>query len=82
MPGLNCACGHRISYGEIPCRDEWLFISDAAFDSFSGRVDSEKVYRAMQGFLKCPKCGRLWVFWNGYEKPPQEYLPGEVSDDV
>ena len=81
MPGLNCRCGHRISFGTIPCSDQWLFISDTAFDSFSGQVDAERVFLAMQSFLKCPVCARLWLFWNGFKHPAQEYMPAEVSVD-
>lgn len=75
MPTLNCACGHRISYSAIPSPDEWLLISDVEFDSFSGMVDAEDIYRAMKSLLKCPVCGRLWVFWNGYQDVAQEYVP-------
>jgi hypothetical protein len=40
MPGIACACGTRISYGEIPCADEWLFISDPDFEKHPGLVDA------------------------------------------
>lgn len=75
MPGLNCACGCRISFGQIPCKDEWLFISDERFDGVSGTLDSEELYKQMSSFLKCPSCGRLWLFWNGYSSEPQEFIP-------
>lgn len=75
MPAYECKCGHRISYGEIPCKDEWLFVSDVDFDGFAGQVDAEDVYRKMRSFLLCPACGRLWIFWSGYEHEPKEYLP-------
>lgn len=76
MPGITCACGTQISYGEIPCANEWLFLSDPDFEKLTGQVDAEAIYRAMKSFLRCPRCGRLWVFWNGYGEPPQEFLPG------
>jgi hypothetical protein len=75
MPGLDCSCGNRIPYGDIPCQDEWLIISDADFDSFSGQVDTEELYRAMKSILRCPVCGHLWVFWNGYQDVAQEFIP-------
>lgn len=73
MPSMTCKCGHRITYGEIPCRDQWLFISDEAYDKFSGDADAEDIYRAMRPMLKCPNCGRLWVFWEGFGKPGSAY---------
>lgn len=73
MPGMRCRCGEAIPYGEIPCKDEWLFISDVEFDKFSGSVDAEEIYKTMSSFLKCPRCQRLWVFWNGFNHDPTEY---------
>jgi len=75
MPSIVCSCSYRISYSAIPCPDEWLFISDCDFDRFTGLVDAEDVYRATQSLLRCPECGRLWVFWNGFKQPPQEFIP-------
>jgi len=76
MPKLTCACGRGIPYGEIPCSNEWLFVSDFEFEAFSGTVEAEAIYRMMKSFLKCPDCGRLWVFWNGYQEAAQEFVPG------
>jgi hypothetical protein len=74
MPKMLCACGSEIHFGGIPCPDEWLFISDTEFDSFSGAVDAEEVYARMRHFLKCPSCSRLWIYWDGFENPPEEYI--------
>jgi hypothetical protein len=75
MPGLNCKCGHRIGYGTIPCSDEYLFISDTEFAPYWDEMGVDKLYKAMKGFLKCPVCGRLWVFWNSYQDVAEEFLP-------
>jgi hypothetical protein len=82
MPALHCKCGRWISYGEIPCKDEWVFMSDVEYDAFSGKVDAEDVYRSMKSFLKCPDCSRLWFFWDGYQNAPQEFLPGSMAADA
>ena len=75
MPSMLCTCGHRISYGEIPCPHQWLIISDTAFDQFSGNVDAEKVYKSMLPVLKCTSCERLWIFWEGFGMPASAYKP-------
>ena len=75
MPGMLCRCAESLRYGEIPNRIEWLVISDVEYDRFSGSVDAEELYRAMKSILKCPKCGRLWIFWEGFSQPPAEYVP-------
>ncbi|CAB3783741.1 hypothetical protein LMG28138_01700 [Pararobbsia alpina] len=75
MPSIKCECGHRICYGDIPCSDEWLMMSDTAFDKHHGQVDVDELYRAMTHVLKCPDCGWLWVYWNGFRNDPQGYRP-------
>lgn len=74
MPMLKCVCDQIIHYGEIPCQDEWLMISDVKFDKFSGSTDSETIYKQMTHLLKCPNCCRLHIFWDGFGNPPQVYL--------
>lgn len=75
MPKILCSCGTTIPFGDIPCPHMYLFISDVAYDAFAGSVDAEDVYRAMSPFLKCPHCGRLWVYWKGFKEDPQEFGP-------
>lgn len=75
MPAIKCKCGETLRYGEIPNPIEWLFISDAEYDGSAGRIEAEELYRRMNSFLKCPSCKRLWVFWDGFECDPEEYLP-------
>jgi len=70
---MTCKCGHRITFGAIPCSDQWLLISDEDYDQFSGDVDTEDIYRAMQPMLKCSNCGRLWIFWDGFGNPAVAY---------
>jgi hypothetical protein len=74
MPAIQCRCEARISYGAIPCPDQWLLISDVAYDRFAGQVDAEAVYEAFSPVLKCPTCARLYVFWRGFREPPTEYV--------
>lgn len=74
MPNIKCMCNERISYGSIPCADEWLMISDVEYDNFSDNVDAEVLYNAMTHTLKCPNCQRLLVFWNGFRNPPTFYV--------
>jgi hypothetical protein len=79
MPSINCRCGNVLHYGTIPCAIEWRFLSDVKLDSFSGIVDAEEVYRSTEGFLQCPACGRLWVFWKGFDSSPTVYQPEPIG---
>lgn len=75
MPSIRCKCGELLRFGEIPNPIEWLLVRDTVFDKYQGTVDAEEIYRTMISALQCPKCGRLWVFWDGFGESPGEYLP-------
>ena len=75
MPSLTCRCGEILHYGEIPCPNELLFISDVEFDKFSGSVDAEEIYKIMKSIIKCQNCSTMWFFWNGFQAEPQQYVP-------
>jgi hypothetical protein len=74
MPKLLCKCNQVLSFGPIPSPIEWRILSDERFDSFSGWVDAEDIYQATNMMLRCPNCGRLWVFWDEAANPV-EYVP-------
>ncbi len=74
MPKFLCTCKEVLSYSDIPCKIEYKFISDVEYDEFYGEIDAEKLYEQMKSFIKCPTCHRLWVFWDGYNNKPTEYI--------
>lgn len=74
MPKFLCKCGEMLRYSDIPCKIEYKFISDEDYDSYQGSVDTEKLYSEMKSIIKCPDCNRLWVFWNGFENEPTQYI--------
>lgn len=83
MPGIRCKCGEILRYGEIPNPIEWDIISDVEMDRFTGQIDAGELYREMKSMLLCPNCGRLWIYWNGFDQDPQEYVKGSAdSPDV
>lgn len=73
MPSIKCKCGEKLGYGAIPNPIEWLIISDSTYDTYAGKIDSEKLYQEMKNILKCPMCSRLWIFWDGFDAPPVSY---------
>jgi hypothetical protein len=71
-----CRCGSTIrTSGEIPNPQQWLLVSDAAFDQLAGSVHASDHYGAMVHAYKGDDCGRLWIFWKGYDADPTEYAP-------
>lgn len=78
-----CPCGATVqSSGEIPNPSEWLLISDADFDAFSGTIEAEDVYQEMAHAFRCAACDRLHVFWSGLEREPAVYAVERASDDA
>jgi len=73
MPSLRCSCNNIIDYGQIPCNEEWLLVSDAEFDKTEKSTKVQDLYSKMHHLLKCQNCGNLWVFWDGFNKLPTEY---------
>lgn len=76
MAKFRCVCGESISTsGLIPNPNEWRLLSDSDFDAFQGIVQAEDIYRATTIMYRCPKCGNLWIYWQGFDQPPSLYSP-------
>lgn len=73
MPKIRCVCDYVISLSEIPSPNQYLMISDVEMDNYEGEVDVEQLYMAMKIVVKCPNCGRLHIFYNGFDKDPIIY---------
>lgn len=71
-----CTCGTTIqSSGPVPNPAEYLLVSDLDFDGFTGPVQAEDVYGAMNHAFRCTSCGRLHMFWSGMSDDPTVYTP-------
>lgn len=75
MPKVSCKCGNVISLSEIPNPNEYLIISDNEFDSYPDLINHDGLYQNMKHILECNACKRLLIYWNGFNKTPQIYLP-------
>jgi hypothetical protein len=76
MSKFLCKCGNVIgTSGAIPNPNEYLFISDVAYDAYQGKIGAEELYDNMKRVSVCDSCGRLWVYINGLNNPPKLYQP-------
>ena len=76
MAKFLCVCGTVIrTSGNIPNENQWQLMSDVDFDSFQGMVDVEAIYLACTVVFRCPVSDHLWIYWNGFDQPPQLYAP-------
>lgn len=74
MPKIRCVCNYIIDLGGIPSQEQYLMISDVLFDKyFDTEVKAEVLYSEMTIVAKCPNCGRLHIFYNGFDKEPVIY---------
>jgi hypothetical protein len=80
MAKFRCYCDTIIqTSGLIPNPNEWKGLSDQQFDEWDGQIDVEEIYRAATSFFKCPTCGRLWFYWNGFEHDPVCHRPEDLD---
>ena len=76
MSKFRCICGEILTTsGEIPNRDEWLYISDVEFERYTGNIEAERLYRAFGRAFVCPRSGHIWVFKDGMAGDPVGYAP-------
>lgn len=81
MAKFLCTCGGLVrTSGGIPNPQQWNLISDVRFDDFTSQVEAEEVYAAATHAYRCDDCGRLWIFWQGYDALPTEYVPVDATD--
>jgi hypothetical protein len=59
----------------MPNPIEFKLLSDTQLDSFDETVDTHRIYMESTIGLKCRRCGRLWIFWNGLENRASCYKP-------
>ena len=74
MPKMKCKCDTILNYGKIPCPLEYCFISDVEYDKIDATIEWQELYARMNSFLKCPTCGRVWIFWDGFQECATEYI--------
>lgn len=74
MPKIRCVCDYVIGLSEIPSPNQYLMISDISFERyFDIEIKAEELYNEMKIVVHCSNCGRLHVFYNGFDKEPVIY---------
>jgi hypothetical protein len=76
MAKFLCRCGAVIhTSGLVPNPVEWRLISDELLDEFDGVVSIDSLYKSAVIGYRCARCGRLWIYWNGFAAEPVSYAP-------
>jgi hypothetical protein len=74
MPSYLCKCNKRIDYTSIPADPSYQLVADKDVVVQDDIVTCNATWSEATQVLRCPYCGRLWVFWDGFHKAPTEYL--------
>jgi hypothetical protein len=77
-----CHCGSVIhTSGEIPNPTEFVFFADNEFSEFfdAEPLDISQVYAKARSIFRCTNCGRIWVYWTGFDSAPSCYRPEQAD---
>jgi hypothetical protein len=73
----RCTCGATVLWkADEPQSDEWLMVAKP--DMPADLNDIKLMLRATTDAAFCANCGRLWVAWQGADRPA-EYVPVDPS---
>lgn len=78
MAKFLCRCGGIIhTSGEVPHPTELLMIPEREIgdDAWDGSLKMSDLYARMRHVFPCSQCGRLWIFWQGFDGEPTSYAP-------
>lgn len=73
MPKYLCKCVYTILLGEVPSPNQYMIISDIDYEKYQGLINAEDLYLKMSIVTKCSNCGRLYIYWNGFNNAPSVY---------
>ena len=96
MTKFACVCGEQIRIsGAIPNPMEWHLIADTELDlllpngplgppdrpPFAGTsIETTSLLDTFRYVYLCPRCGGLWIFWQGLDADPTYYSVGQIPD--
>ncbi len=73
MSSYLCKCDTRMDFTNIPADCSYHLVSDIAAEVQNDLLTYTFDINDSSEVLKCPSCGRLWVFLNGMAYAPTEY---------
>jgi hypothetical protein len=75
MAKFLCRCGNALhTSGPIPHPDGLYIIAETGFDERADEPDFDLI-RESTGVHRCRSCGRIWVWWDGWDRDPVSYRP-------
>lgn len=77
MSSLLCKCDEIIDLSRIPSPNRYWFLNDNEYMNILNAIDEkQKIFSYDDAIMvvKCPSCGRIWIFNKSYEENPRSYL--------
>ena len=75
MANVMCRCGNRLSNVQCPNDVQLYVYTDAEWDAIinMGVIDPIDIPSPKYDVWRCPKCGRIYVYGDGYGEPIAVY---------
>src|SRR4051812_18825700 len=79
-----CTCGGALRDQGFPNAIGLRIISDQVLDKLTvgESLDAAALWNQSARAVRCPRCGRMHVFWSLGQWPPQEYVPTEADGTI
>lgn len=73
MPKIRCKCGNIIMLNDIPNENEYLYISDVAYEALDDSFQKDKIYSELNIAVKCNSCQRIYLYGESLNGIPLVY---------
>jgi len=82
MSSLLCVCDNLIDISLIPNPNGLVFFNEVEFFNWECLEDNltESLHKILRWAVRCPNCGRIWMFNPGYGTEPELYESVPIPD--
>jgi hypothetical protein len=75
MAKWRCRCGTVLTTsGAIPNPDGLYVLPEKRYEARADAADFDLIRESI-GAHRCRNCGRLWIWWDGWDGEPVVYAP-------
>jgi hypothetical protein len=82
VASLLCVCDNLIDMSPVPNPNGYAIIKESDLSALEStdKVSIDELYKTIRWSVKCPYCGRLWLFNPGYDTEPELYEQIPIPD--
>ena len=80
MAKYRCPCGAVVqTSGPIPHPDGFYVLAERQWDDRADASDFNLILESTGAHI-CRVCGRVWIWWDGFDREPTIYAPERTAD--